>query len=659
MSEQGNKTESAGSNAGALPQPDPMLLRPHLIGKHHLIPLHKPDARKNNRSVGKAPLRRNWGARIYSEHEIRTWMLRGHNVGVCLRGDQLVIDVDPRNFNGDDRLVELCAQFGIKLDDYPCVYSGGGGRHIYMSKSALLRIRGTLEAFPGIEFKTKGTQLVAGGSVHPLTKAHYRAEDPFGEFAKPLEAPAALLQALARPDTRSHNVCPAILSPEQIGEFLAVVDPAKYRKYDDWLHLMMACHQASGGTAVEEFVAWAISDPEYTAHETKNREKWDTLDCEKPNGIKVGTLFKAVCDAGRPDLVAEIHRQPASDDFPEPPDEIPPNGPRKRFREMSFDDLSAMEAPKWLVKALIPDGGLAVVYGQPKSCKTFWALDMALSIASGRPFHGLETRHGRMTYVAAEGGPARLHERALAWARTHGANPDRAVKWLITERIDLTDGSDVAEFIKALDGPRSLVVIDTLARCMSGDENVQKDMGAFVAGCDRIREATGAAVLVVHHEGKDAGKGARGSNVLRGAVDTAVRVRREESGNVVVSVEDQRDGEPLPPMYFELQNVPLDGIERASAALIDASPSGIKATGAILEIASRMDGDSKAALDAAIADHCGLTLSKALRHTREAIPVGRELAVRHGGSLIWFERANAANKRSGLILHVREISDVI
>jgi hypothetical protein len=658
MSNNANSTGGAGSNAGALPQPDPKLLRPHLIGEHHLIPLHKPDARKNNRSVGKAPLGRNWGTRKYSEQEIRTWMLRGHNVGVCLRDDQLVIDVDPRNFDGRDRLAELCARFGIKPDDYPCVYSGGGGRHIYMSKPASLRIRGTLEDFPGIEFKTKGTQLVAGGSVHPVTKNHYRAEDPFNDFLKPPEAPTALLQALARPDTRSGSTSPAILSPEQISELLAVVDPAKFRKYDDWLHLMMACHQASGGTAVEEFVAWAISDPHYTAHETKNREKWDTLDCEKPNGIKAGTLFKAVCDAGRPDLVAEMHRQPASEDFPEPPEGISPDISRKRFREMSFDDLSAMEAPKWLVKDLIPDGGLTVVYGQPKSCKTFWALDMALSIASGRSFHGLETRHGRVTYIAAEGGPARLRERGLAWARAHGANPDPAVKWLITERIDLTDESVVAEFIKALDGPRDLVVIDTLARCMSGDENVQKDMGAFVAGCDKIREATGASVLVVHHEGKDAGKGARGSNALRGAVDTGIRVKREDNGNVVVSVEDQRDGEPLPPMCFTLQNVPLDGIECASAALFDVSPNEIKAAGAIFEIASRMDGVTKAALDAVVSEHCGLTLSKALRRTREAIPVGQERAVRHGEFLIWFERANAINKRSGLILHVREISDV-
>ena len=661
MSEQGNNTESAGSNAGALPQPDPKLLRLHLIGKHHLIPLNKPFARKGGRSVGKAPLGRNWAARSYSEQEIRTWMLLGHNIGVCLRDDQLVIDVDPRNFGGHDSLVELGAQFGFKPDDYPCVHSGGhkDGRHIYMSKPALLRIRGTLEAFPGIEFKTRGTQLVAGGSVHPDTRDHYRAEDPFNEFVKPPEAPAALLQALAKPDTSSQDTSPAMLSAEQVGDLLAVVDPTKHREYNDWLHLMMVCHHASGGAAVEEFVAWATSDPEYAAHETKNREKWDSLDCEKPDGIKAGTLFKAVCDAGRSDLVAELHRQPASEDFPEPPESS--DGPRMpRFRELSLDDLSVLEDPKWLVGDLIPDGGLAVVYGQPKSGKTFWALDLALSIASGKSFHGLETHRGRVTYVAAEGGRVRLYERALAWASAHGVNPDPAMQWLIAERVDLTNNPEVSDFIAALDGPRDLVIIDTLARCMSGDENSQKDMGAFVAGCDRVREATGAAVLVVHHEGKDAGKGARGSNVLRGAVDTSIRVRRDASGSVVVSVEDQRDGEPLPLMCFTLQNVPLDGIERASAALLDRTlkPNSPNVAGSLLEIAIGLHGASKQTLDRAVAEQLKLGASTATRRTREAIPIGRGCAVRHGEFLIWFERTNAANKQSGLILHIQEMSDV-
>ena len=91
----------------------------------------------------------------------------GHNVGVCLRDDQLVIDVDPRNFEGSDRLAELCARFGIKPDDYPCVYSGGGGRHIYMSKSPLLQNpRDARRACPGSNSKRKG--LSSRGEPAPV-----------------------------------------------------------------------------------------------------------------------------------------------------------------------------------------------------------------------------------------------------------------------------------------------------------------------------------------------------------------------------------------------------------------------------------------------------------------------------------------------------------
>ena len=60
-----------------------------------------------------------------------------------------------------------------------------------------------------------------------------------------------------------------------------------------------------------------------------------------------------------------------------------------------------------------------------------------------------------------------------------------------------------------------MVVIDTLARCFGGnDENDARDMGAFIEGCDVIKQKTGATVLVVHHSGKDEGKGARGSSAF-------------------------------------------------------------------------------------------------------------------------------------------------
>lgn len=56
--------------------------------------------------------------------------------------------------------------------------------------------------------------------------------------------------------------------------------------------------------------------------------------------------------------------------------------------------------------------------------------------------------------------------------------------------------------------PVRLIILDTLARCFGGsDENAAKDMGAFIQGCDAIKAATQATVLIIHHSGKDRTKG--------------------------------------------------------------------------------------------------------------------------------------------------------
>ena len=72
-------------------------------------------------------------------------------------------------------------------------------------------------------------------------------------------------------------------------------------------------------------------------------------------------------------------------------------------------------------------------------------------------------------------------------------------------------------------GRVALVVIDTLARAMTGNENAPEDMGRFVAACGRIREACEGHVLIVHHCGKDQARGARGHSSLRAATDVELR----------------------------------------------------------------------------------------------------------------------------------------
>ena len=73
----------------------------------------------------------------------------------------------------------------------------------------------------------------------------------------------------------------------------------------------------------------------------------------------------------------------------------------------------------------------------------------------------------------------------------------------------------------------ALVVIDTLARALAGgNENAPEDMGALIGNAKRIQEATGAAVLFVHHSGKDTSRGSRGHSSLKGAADLEIEVTR-------------------------------------------------------------------------------------------------------------------------------------
>lgn len=96
------------------------------------------------------------------------------NYGIVLTEEELVVDVDPRNFEDGDnpikRLLDKCRT--TKFDTYT-VRTGGGGLHIYFRKPASVITRTKVKGWKGIEFKSKGAFLVGPGSIHPTTKKVY------------------------------------------------------------------------------------------------------------------------------------------------------------------------------------------------------------------------------------------------------------------------------------------------------------------------------------------------------------------------------------------------------------------------------------------------------------------------------------------------------
>lgn len=261
------------------------------------------------------------------------------------------------------------------------------------------------------------------------------------------------------------------------------------------------------------------------------------------------------------------------------------------FRWYTIPELADLKPTTPLVGDILMQESLAVLYGAAGGGKTFLALDLALSIAAGCAWHGRDVLAGPVGYILGEGRGGILR-RINAWLRAHGVSEDLPFR-LLPEPVDFLRRPDVTELLASLEewdlAPR-LVVVDTLSQCMPGAvENAQEDMSIFVNAAGQLRRTTGATVLLNHHSGWE-GKHERGSTVLRGAVDTVMKVV-EQDGVITLTCEKQRDAVPFASIRFRLSprgescTVELAGSE----ILGELTPSALEALRA-LEIVAAADG---------------------------------------------------------------------
>jgi hypothetical protein len=170
--------------------------------------------------------------------------------------------------------------------------------------------------YPGIDFKRVGGYVVAPGNDHP-SGGRYRWLRPLG--VAPF-APQRLLALLTRPPEPEGAVAPVVaagtpvLAPDELELLLGVIDAAAYGagRHDDWLAISMSCHAATAGAGFEEWADWCASDQNYSDVTVEDlRDRWRSFGVG--GGVTHRTLFKAVADAGRRDLLRRIG---APFDFP-------------------------------------------------------------------------------------------------------------------------------------------------------------------------------------------------------------------------------------------------------------------------------------------------------------------------------------------------------
>ena len=260
---------------------------------------------------------------------------------------------------------------------------------------------------------------------------------------------------------------------------------------------------------------------------------------------------------------------PAGDALPEPEPARPPLFTR-------IGELLAHPQPvDWLVKGWLERDTTAALIAEPGRGKSFAALDMACCVALGRDWHGIPTKQAPVLFLAGEGRAAMVR-RACAWGIVYD-DLSAAPLHLSSGAVALNEPDALAIMqaeIDAMPEPPGVLIVDTLQRGLSGDENGATDMNAFVSALDTLRSRYRCTCLVIHHPSKATPGEPRGHSALKGAIDTMLTLEAREGGVIVLINPKQRGGDTARPLAFKFRTVELppawddaDGTPTESAVL--------------------------------------------------------------------------------------------
>lgn len=326
--------------------------------------------------------------------------------------------------------------------------------------------------------------------------------------------------------------------------------------YEHWLKIGMALHHGSNGAAegLELWHDW--SEAQADKYESDMLDyKWSTFRSEGDSKVTLGSLYSAARKGGWHDtapaeaftkalLALEAARDQQARGF-------------KTDSEINISD-AIEKRKKALVRGLLSPKNIAVIYGESGSGKTFFALDLVWHLVLGRNWHGHRVRRRvACLYVNLEGEEG-FDERIKAAEDKHGNSggyfnrldvpgvwlgkgdspEEKALSHYSMERI-----KEAANGIEAKLGvPVELIIIDTLRQAMAGDdENSTETMMHFIRKrMHKLRDDTGAAVMVIHHTNKTGTMA--GNNSLKGACDWRVRI--DVNNNLhTATVDKNKNGE--------------------------------------------------------------------------------------------------------------------
>lgn len=164
-----------------------------------------------------------------------------------------------------------------------------------------------------------------------------------------------------------------------------------------------------------------------------------------------------------------------------------------------------------LIDGVLRKGGVMMLGGASKAGKTFMLMQLAVAIASGTEWLGMECLHGRVLYIDLEVDESESDNRLISVIKHSGLTETQrqnavagidiinlrgiitGLEWLLRELPKLTDGRQY-----------EAIILDPSYKVIDGDENLAKDVHAYTNNVDKLAKQMGASVIYCHHHSKGA-----------------------------------------------------------------------------------------------------------------------------------------------------------
>lgn len=339
----------------------------------------------------------------------------------------------------------------------------------------LLRVPGSIN-YPGKTKRDRGCVPCMATWVQPDTGQRYQ--------------PALLAAAFPARQERKERAAAGDSGervPTQTGALIAAI-----RRGDDWHNnlLRLTAHLVAKGRSTVEILAMAdcLTLPGYTVEDT------------------------------RADMRGMIDDARAKWDYSEPAD---PLGDEPATALIDLDDVADWEgieipARRWLLDDWLPVGEGALFTGAGAVGKSLTAQQLAKAIAAGLPFMGMQTEQATSIYITCEDGQQEVQRRDRDIGRALGARPPRGaclvkswkgeldlelVVFDAERRMRPTKRFEALRRTALATGAR-FIVLDNTSHLFGGDENVKREVAAFVNLLNGLAAEIDGVVLLLGHPNK-------------------------------------------------------------------------------------------------------------------------------------------------------------